>query len=65
MVESKVTLALIFIGKENEGLLVNHVQVQRSSVLKTSASSFSIKVPGTVNQLGNLNPGLAVQKFSD
>lgn len=63
--ESKVTLALIFIGKENEGLLVNHVQVQRSSVLKTSASSFSIKGPGTVNQLGNLNPGLAVQKFSD
>lgn len=52
-------------GKENRGLLVNHVQVQRSSVLKTSAFSFSIKLPGTVNQLGNLNPGLAVQKFSD
>lgn len=35
---------------------MNHVQNQCSSVLKTSASSFSIKLPGTVDQLGNLNP---------
>lgn len=46
-------LSLIFMGKENK---VNHVQNQCSSVLKTSASSFSIKLPGTVDQLGNLNP---------
>lgn len=30
-------------------------QVQCACVLKISASSFSIKLPGTVNQLGNLN----------
>lgn len=41
--------------RKNKRSLEIGVQVQCTTVLKTSASSFSIRLPGIVNQLGNVN----------